>query len=74
MTCIECVYHNPYAEHNCNKYPAILPIDGIDICASFKPNWNNIEHNHCEICGRPTVNTDKICDDCKKSSWESVSK
>lgn len=38
MTCEDCRYHNPISEHECIKYPAILPIEGVDdICASFKP-------------------------------------
>ena len=43
MTCEDCCFYNPEVDHKCDKYPAILPIDGVDICASFKPKEKPID-------------------------------
>lgn len=40
MTCQDCRYYNPKAEHKCDKYPAVFPIEDVEICGSFKPKAN----------------------------------
>ena len=50
MTCEDCRYHNKDVKHNCNLYPAILPIEGVDdICASFKPKEKKTDDSWDEI-------------------------
>ena len=37
MTCQDCRYYNPEVKHKCDKYPAVFPMDDVEICGSFRP-------------------------------------
>lgn len=71
MTCYDCRYYNPDTDHECDKYPAILPIDGADICASFKPA--EISVTDCDPVSIPWQG-EKQDVEYINGSWDEISK